>query len=76
MQWTAGGSLLVGTVYDVNATPHAACTAGDDCPRAAAGSRPAGSVGVTVLDANNLRVETIDHYGRQAFVSFVKRLQF
>lgn len=76
MQWTAGGSLLVGTVYEVSATSQATCQAGDECPRVAASSRPVGAVGVTVLDANNLRVETIDHYGRQAFVSFVKRLQF
>jgi len=76
MQWTAGGSLLAGTVYEVAAAARLSCTAGDDCPRLAAASLPVGSVGVTVLDANNLRIEAIDHYGRSAFVSFVKRLQF
>ncbi|MEP7157335.1 MAG: hypothetical protein ABI905_16255 [Betaproteobacteria bacterium] len=76
MQWTAGGSLLVGMAYEVAAPTKPACAAGDDCPRLATSVLPVGSVGVSVLDANNLRVEAIDHYGRPAFVSFVKRLQF
>lgn len=75
MQWMQGGTVLVGIAYEGrtnNVNP--ACLAGDDCPRPAVELRTVGSVSVTVIDQNNLRVEALDQYGRTAFVSLLKRL--
>ena len=75
MQWMQGGTVLVGIAYEGrtnNVNP--ACLAGDDCPRPAVELRTVGTVSVTVIDQNNLRVEALDQYGRTAFVSLLKRL--
>ena len=70
-----GANLLVGVAYEVTASGPALCTSGDDCPRPAL-VKPVGSVAVTVVDKDNLRIEAFDQYGRGAFVSLVKRLAF
>ena len=75
MQWMQGGTVLVGIAYEGrtnNVNP--ACLAGGDCPRPAVELRTVGTVSVTVIDQNNLRVEALDQYGRTAFVSLLKRL--
>lgn len=74
MQWIRGGASLVGIAYEANAALQGSCAKGDDCPRAASAVAPVGSVAVSVIDQNNLRVETFDQYGRAAFVSLLKRL--
>ena len=73
MQWTRAGTLLTGTAYEPGGSGQ--CVAGDDCPRPAV-IKPVGSVAVTVVDRDNLRVEAFDQYGRSAFRSSVKRLTF
>jgi len=76
MQWQQGGVLLAGTAFQVSAQGRPACAAGDDCPRGASGSVPVGTVGFTLLDQNNARVEAFDWTGRSTFLSFLKRLSF
>lgn len=76
MQWTSGGGVLVGTAYAAAAAAQPSCAAGDDCPRPAVLVGPAGSVSIAVIDSNSLRAEGIDRYGRVAFVSRLKRLEF
>ena len=75
MQWTRAGTLLVGTAYEPSGSGLALCVAGDDCPRPAV-IKPVGSIAVTVIDRDNLRIEAFDQYGRSAFSSAVKRLAF
>ena len=74
MRWLEGGTSLVGIAYEATASAPGACV-GNYCPRPAALS-PVGTVSVSVVDQNNLRVETFDQYGRPAFVSLLKRLAF
>lgn len=76
MQWTQGGSILIGVAFEAKASLQATCVVGNDCPRAATDVKPVGSVSVSVIDQNNLRVEAFDQYGRTAFVSLLKRLAF
>ena len=67
--------MLVGIAYEGRTNnENPACFAGDDCPRRAVELRAVGTVSVTVIDQNNLRVEALDQYGRTAFVSLLKRL--
>lgn len=73
MQWMKSGNLLVGVAYDAMASGLMTCVKGDDCPRPAA-LTPVGSVAITVIDKDNLRIEAFDQYGRGAFGSLVKRL--
>ena len=75
MKWTQSGAVLVGLAYEATASGVPTCVVGDDCPRPAA-VRPVGSVTVSVIDESNVRVEAFDQYGRSAFVSLLKRLQF
>ena len=75
MKWTQSGAVLVGLAYEATASGVPTCVVGDDCPRPAA-VRPVGSVTVSVIDESNVRVEAFDQYGRSAFVSQLKRLQF
>ena len=75
MQWTQGGTLLTGVAYEPAGSGLPLCVAGDDCPRPAV-IKPVGSVTVSVIDQNNMRVEAFDQYGRSAFVSSLKRLAF
>ena len=75
MQWTSGG-VLVGTAYAAAAAAQPSCAAGDDCPRPAVLVGPAASVSISVIDSNSLRAEGMDRYGRVAFVSRLKRLEF
>ncbi len=75
MQWIQNGNLLIGLAYEAAAAVPGSCVKGDDCPRAASVKRM-GSVAVTVIDKDNLRVEAFDQYGRNAFVSSLKRLAF
>ena len=75
MQWVQGGTLLVGIAYEGRANNvQPSCMSGDDCPRPAVELRTVGSVSVSVIDQNNLRIEAFDQYGRTAFVSLLKRL--
>ena len=75
LRWAQGGTSLVGVVYDGRANNvNPSCGAGDDCPRPAVELRTVGSVIVSVVDPNNLRVEAFDQYGRSAFVSSLRRL--
>ena len=75
MKWIQSGAVLVGLAYEATASGLPLCVVGDDCPRPAA-VRPVGSVTVSVIDQSNVRVEAFDQYGRSAFVSLLKRLQF
>ena len=75
LQWTQGGTLLVGVAYEPVGSGPPLCVAGDDCPRPAV-IKPVGSVAVSVIDRDNLRIEAFDQYGRSAFSSSVKRLAF
>ena len=75
MQWTQGGALLVGVAYEPVGAGPPVCVAGDDCPQPAV-IKPVGSVAVTVIDRDNLRIEAFDQYGRSAFSSSAKRLAF
>jgi hypothetical protein len=75
MRWVQNGSLLTGIIYQGRANDvNPSCTSGDDCPRPAVELRTVGSVSVSVVDANNLRIEAFDQYGRSAFVSALRRL--
>ncbi len=75
LRWMQNGTLLVGIVYEGRASNvNSSCASGDDCPRPSAELRPVGSVSVTVIDQNNLRVEAFDQYGRSAFASSLRRL--
>lgn len=75
MQWTQGGTLLAGVAYEPAGSGSPLCVTGDDCPRPAA-IKQVGSVAISVIDQDNLRVESFDQYGRSAFVSSLKRLSF
>lgn len=75
MQWAQSGRLLVGLAYEATASGSPSCVTGDDCPRPAV-VKPVGSVAVTMIDQDNLRIEAFDQYGRNAFVSSLKRLAF
>lgn len=75
LRWAQNGTLLVGIAYDGRANNvNPSCVSGDDCPRPAVELRTVGSVSVSVIDPNNLRIEAFDQYGRTAFVSLLKRL--
>ena len=75
MQWVQGGTLLVGIAYEGRANNvNPSCVPGDDCPRPAVELRTVGTVSVSVIDQNNLRIEAFDQYGRSAFVSSLQRL--
>ncbi|MEO8385132.1 MAG: hypothetical protein ABI583_07820 [Betaproteobacteria bacterium] len=76
MQWIQGGTTATGIAYEAAALPTATCVVGTDCPRPAANLLAVGSVIVSVIDQNSLRVEAFDQYGRMAFVSSLKRLAF
>jgi hypothetical protein len=76
MQWVQGSAMATGIAYEAAASPTGTCLIGTDCPRVAATLKPVGSVAVSVIDQNNLRVEAFDQYGRTAFVSSLKRLSF
>lgn len=77
MQWTKGGTMLAGLAYEATAdNVRPSCVAGDDCPRPAFEINPVGTVSISVIDQDNLRVEAFDRYGRTAFVSLLKRLAF
>lgn len=74
MKWIQSATALVGIAYEARANVNQAfCPSGDDCPRSAS-LRPTGSVGISIIDVNNLRVVAFDHYGRSVFVSLLKRL--
>ena len=76
MQWT-NSRTLTGIAYEAKASNlQVACTLGSECPRVATDLKPVGTIGVSVIDNDNLRVEAFDQYGRSAFVSFLKRLAF
>ena len=75
MRWVQNGTQLVGIIYQGRANDvNPSCISGDDCPRPAVELRVVGSVGVSVIDPNNLRIEAFDQYGRGAFVSSLQRL--
>ena len=75
LRWVQGGTSLVGLVYDGRANNvNPSCVSGDDCPRPAVELRAVGSISISVIDSNNLRIEAVDQYGRSAFVSSLRRL--
>ena len=76
MQWT-NARTLTGIAYEAKASNlQALCAMGSECPRVATDLKPIGTVGVSVIDNDNLRIEAFDQYGRTAFISFLKRLAF
>ena len=76
MQWT-NVRTLTGIAYEAKASNlQALCAMGSECPRVATDLKPIGTVGVSVIDNDNLRIEAFDQYGRTAFISFLKRLAF
>ena len=76
MQWT-NSTTLTGIAYEAKAgNLPAACTTGNECPRSATDLKPVGTVVVSVVDNDNLRVEAFDQYARPAFSSLLKRLAF
>ncbi len=75
IRWMQDGTSLVGTAFEATASEPGTCPFNYYCPRPAT-LNPIGTVTVSVVDQNNLRVEAFDQYGRSAFVSLLKRLAF
>ena len=76
MQWIQGSVPLVGIAYEGRANGvQPSCVMGDDCARVAT-LKPVGTVSVSIIDANNLRIEAFDQYGHSVFVSSLKRITF
>ncbi|MEQ1515354.1 MAG: hypothetical protein ABL931_02555 [Usitatibacteraceae bacterium] len=75
LRWVQNGALLTGIIYQGRANDvKPSCTSGDDCPRPAVELRTVGSVSVSLIDQNNMRIEAFDQYGRSVFLSSLKRL--